>query len=306
MFPIKTLWCLGLLAGLVWAPVAEARFGKRNTPSDSKSGTHDSSADPDTHEASAIGTEDDEDDGKKPRSRSSFDDDDEDCCSDAAEDLAGDLLASLLGGLFEGAAEAIATSGTHLSSRMDPETSQLILAGRRHAVPLSFRLSAQRLLLLDDVRGVDLLAGLEGRRFGVETRMMLLTQPTDDGSPGEDDLMLVSAHLTYAFVVRDALRLRAEGGLSTAHAPDTTLAGPSVALSFEACLWSPLDFEARAQLTPLPFLQVDATVGLALHLGSLMLRGGWRGLYLDDLGTVDGVAHVDRMHGPYFGGGFTF
>ncbi|GEN11029.1 hypothetical protein SAMN05443572_102148 [Myxococcus fulvus] len=304
MSPFKTLWCLGLLAGLIWAPVAEARFGKRKTPSDSKSATHDSSADPDTHEASAIGTEDDDDDdGKKPRSRDSFDDD---CCSDDEDDVADGIVASLLSGLFEGAARTIANTGTHLSERLDPETSQPLLAGRRHAVPLSFKLSAQRLLMLDDVRGVDLLAGLEGQRFGVETRMMLLNQPTDDGTPGEDDLMLVSAHLTYAFVVRDALRLRAEGGLSTAHAPDITLAGPSVALSFEACLFSPLDFEARAQVTPLPFLQVDATVGLALHLGSLMLRGGWRGLYLDDLGTVDGVSHVDRMHGPYFGGGFTF
>jgi hypothetical protein len=77
-------------------------------------------------------------------------------------------------------------------------------------------------------------------------------------------------------------------------------------MSFEACMAGPLDFEARMQVTPFPYRQVDASAALALHLGAVVLRGGYRGMVLDDAGYVDGVVHVDTFHGPYFGLGLTY
>ncbi|MCP3162448.1 hypothetical protein [Myxococcus qinghaiensis] len=301
-------WCAGLLVGLLLAAPAEARFGKRSKPSDSKS---------DTHEATAIGQDDDDDDDDDKDSDSdkgSSDSGSDDCCSDSLEELGGEVVGSLFGWMLQGMVEAIASTGTHLPRRANvslepgvaPEVTPEVSTERRHAVPVSFRMGMQNLLLRDDAKGADMFVGLEFRRFGVEGHVLRLSLPADDGTDGRDRLTLSEVHLTHAFLVREQLRLRAEAGVSTAYAPDVTLVGPSVGVSFEACILGPLDFEARTQVTPWPYLQFDGTVGLALHLGSLMVRGGWRGLYLDDLGTVDGVAHQDRLHGPYLGGGFTF
>ncbi|MFY0582634.1 hypothetical protein ACN28S_57600 [Cystobacter fuscus] len=57
---------------------------------------------------------------------------------------------------------------------------------------------------------------------------------------------------------------------------------------------------------PLPHLQVDGQLGLSLHLGALTVRGGWRGLYLDDRGLVDRVVHKERIGGPFGGVGLSF
>jgi hypothetical protein len=77
-------------------------------------------------------------------------------------------------------------------------------------------------------------------------------------------------------------------------------------MSAEACIAGPLDVEARMQVTPFPYRQVDASAALALHLGALVLRGGYRGLVLDDAGHVDGVVHRDGFHGPFFGLGLAY
>ncbi|QSQ18540.1 hypothetical protein JY572_36720 [Myxococcus landrumensis] len=301
-----TSWCARLLAaGLLVSSGAEARFGKRSDADDTKP-RHGSSADPDTHEATPIGVEDSDGDDDAPEGEKpshSPPPDSGGCCTEPLAELGGEVVGSLLGVVFAGAIETIATSGTHLSSD-EPETG--VSAERRHAVPLSFRTGAQKVFLQDEGRGTDLFIALEGRRFGVEGHVALMTLPRDDGGEGEDDLTLVEAHLTYAFLVHEAVRLRAEAGVSTARAPDATFVGPSLALAVEACVVGPLDVEARAQLTPVPYLQVDASAGLALHLGALVLRGGWRGFLLDDLGSLDGVAHQDRLHGPFVGGGLTF
>ncbi|TQF11338.1 hypothetical protein FJV41_34795 [Myxococcus llanfairpwllgwyngyllgogerychwyrndrobwllllantysiliogogogochensis] len=297
-------WCAGLLLGLLLAVPAEARFGKRSKPSESTS---------DTHEATAIGKEDDADDDDKDSDSDgeSSDSGSDDCCSDSLDDLGNEVVGSVVGWMLQGMVHAIANTGTHLNQQVDASlppgvaTTELSTE-RRHAVPVSFRMGAQNLLWRGDAKGADMFVGLEFRRFGVEGHVLRLSLPTDDGSEGRDRLTLVEGHVTHAFLVREHLRLRAEAGVSTAYAPDVMLVGPSVGVSFEACVLGPLDLEARTQLTPWPYLQVDGTVGLALHLGSLMLRGGWRGVYLDDQGTVDGVAHQDRLHGPYLGAGLTF
>jgi hypothetical protein len=148
--------------------------------------------------------------------------------------------------------------------------------------------------------------GLEGKRWGVDGALTALTLPTDDGTEGEDKLGLYSAHLTYALISSDQGRLRAEAGMAVATAPDVTFMGPSVALSFERCLFGGLDVEGRGQLVAVPYTQLDAQAGLGLHLGILTLRGGWRWLLLNDHGLVDDEVHQDVFAGPYAGLGLNF
>ncbi|RKG77314.1 hypothetical protein D7V88_31125, partial [Corallococcus terminator] len=152
----------------------------------------------------------------------------------------------------------------------------------------------------------DVFLGIEGSAVGFAFQGTKLTLPTDDGTAGTDVINLVAVHLTGTLVSTDRLRLRAEAGLSFASAPDIFFAGPSLAASLEACIVGPLDLEVRVQGTPLPYRQLDASAGLAVHLGAFVMRAGWRGLILDDAGKVDGVAHVDRFTGPYGGAGFAF
>jgi hypothetical protein len=308
MPPFRVLLCAVLAASLCFAPDAEARFGKRSSSGSSKEGTHAATPAGDAHEATPIGSEDDDGDDKDDGdSDSETSADGDGCCSEAAQGLGEALLGALFRAMLEGMVLAIAQSGTHLDGApVDDELEPGQTRERRHAVPLSLRLGAQGLVLRGDAGGADMFLGLEGRRFGVAAHVVRLGLPADDGTDGTDRLTLVEAHLSHTLYVHEVVRLRAEAGVSTARAPDVTLVGPSLALSVEACVLGPLDVEARAQLTPLPYRQVDATAGLALHLGGFVLRGGWRGLFLDDMGVVDGISHQERLHGPYAGGGFTF
>jgi hypothetical protein len=153
---------------------------------------------------------------------------------------------------------------------------------------------------------VGLGLGLEGRRWGVSTRITGLRLRADDGSEETDHIELMEANVTYAPFASERGRIRLEGGVAAARAPDVTFIGPSVAASFERCIFGALDLEGRVQWVPLPHLQLDAQLGLGLHLGALTLRGGWRGLLLDDRGLLDGVRHRDRMGGPFAGIGLHF
>jgi hypothetical protein len=148
---------------------------------------------------------------------------------------------------------------------------------------------------------VALNLGLEGLHWGVGGAMTSMELPTDDGTAGSDKLGLYSVHLTYALLTGDQGRLRAEAGVAGAKAPDVTMLGPSVALSFERCLFGAMDLEGRAQLVPVPYMQLDAQAGLGLHLGILTLRGGWRWLLLNDRGLAGRDAHQDILSGPYVG-----
>jgi hypothetical protein len=153
---------------------------------------------------------------------------------------------------------------------------------------------------------VNLFLAFEGDHMGLDLRGTGLTLPTDDGTAGTDSITLASAHLTYAMVARDNLRVRVEGGVSGAQAPDLSVAGPSIALSMEGCMTNRLDLELRAQATPFPFQQLDAQAALAFRFQAIVLRGGWRGLYLNDNGLVDGEEHADAFGGPFVGFGLTF
>jgi hypothetical protein len=298
----RALLCAALATSLLFAPGAEARFGKRSTSEAPKE---------DAHEATAIGADaDDADDDEAPAKEyraQALESDGDGCCSGVGQSVAEALLGALFRAMLEGMAYTIAHTGTHLDGESVEELPPGEGGERRHATPLSLRLGAQGLLLQGGEAGAtDVFLGLEGRRFGVDAHVLRLTLPADDGTDGTDRLTLVEAHVSHVLYVHERARVRAEAGVSTARAPDVLLVGPSVAVSVEACVLGPLDVEARAQFTPLPYRQVDGTAGLALHLGGLVLRGGWRGLFLDDLGVVDGVSHQERLHGPYLGGGLTF
>jgi hypothetical protein len=278
--------CAALALGLVLGPApAEARFGKRSRPAQSDSKKDDDNV----HEATPVGEEDsdDDDDDDRPRRRRYVSEHHDDGVSTSFHFLAF---------LFSG--------GNHRLV-VDDGPRDNGLRGQRHAAPLSFRLGLQGGPITDG-GAVDLFVGLEGRRFGVDARITGMGLSAEDGSVGSDTISLMEAHLTWAIVSLQRVRLRAEAGVSTANAPDISFLGPSLGMSLEACVAGPLDLEARMQVTPFPHRQVDTSAALALHLGALVLRGGYRGMVLDDAGYVDGVRHVDTFHGPFFGMGLTY
>lgn len=281
MSPLRALMCAALALGLVLGPApAEARFGKRSKSSESKRD------DDKGHEATAVGedSDDDDPDDDRPRGHVSH-------FSDV------DATVSFFAFIFSG--------GNHRLMVRDAPGPDGEWRGERHAAPLSFRLGLQGGPVTEGA-AVDAFVGLEGRRFGADVRLTGMGLDADDGSNTTDTLTLVEAHFTWALVSLPRARLRAEAGVSTAMAPDVTFVGPSLGMSLEACMAGPLDFEARVQSTPFPYRQVDASAALALHLGALVLRGGYRGMVLDDAGEVDDVRHVDTFHGPYFGMGLTY
>lgn len=285
MFPLRTLLCALLALTLGLGPTAaEARFGKRSRPSQSDSNR---GGDDKEHGASAIGSNDDDDDKPRRTSRRRP--------SNNRRNVRNDPSPSSVGWLA-----FLFLTGNH---RLGVAPEQ---RGERHAAPLSFRVGLQGGPLNQGGGGADLFLGLEGRRFGVDLRVTGLGLPTDDGTSGSDSITLTQSHLTWALISHERARLRAEAGVSTAHAPDITFVGPSFGASLEACIAGPLDLEARLQVTPFPYRQVDASAALALKLGAIVLRGGYRGMVLDDAGYVDGVSHVDTFHGPFLGLGLTY
>ncbi|MBM7116881.1 hypothetical protein [Archangium primigenium] len=143
--------------------------------------------------------------------------------------------------------------------------------------------------------------GVEGESVGAMLRLSALALRPDDGSLGEDRISVVGLHMTWAAFQGRSGRVRLEGGLSIARAPDVTFVGPSLGLSSEYYLLDSLALEGRVHVTPVPYRQLDAAAGAVWYvLGNVIaLRGGVRTLVLDDAGAVDGVVHRDVLPGPY-------
>ncbi|CAM3254531.1 hypothetical protein [Corallococcus soli] len=279
----KTL-CATLAVGvLLGAGPAEARFGKRSKPSASKPSDSkkdkDSRSDDDrsTHRASPVGR-----------------------ASDApvrANVRPSRTRLSWVSFLFMSRPSAY-----HASRRADARPGV-----RAAAMPPMVRLNVQGDMFGETGGALGLFMGLDGQRLGMNARVTGIALSADDGSQDVDRLTLLDAHLTASLWSSERGRFRIEGGIASAHAPDVIFVGPSVAASLEACIGpSPLDVEARIQVVPFPHRQVDAQAGLALHLGALNLRGGWRTLYINDAGRLDGVVHEDAFSGPYLGLGIAF
>lgn len=229
----------------------------------------------------------------------------EGCCIEAHD--AGDVLVGALAELLiRGFFELVSHTGTHREESVDGELEPGKVAGRKHAAPLSFRLGGEGLMLRDASPGGDFFIGLDVQQFGVSAHLATLGLESEDGSDADDGVVLETFHLSWALLVLEQARLRAEAGISAAQTSDVTFIGPSLGLSFEGCLGGPLDVEGRVQVTPAPYRQVDTTAGLALHMGGFVMRGGVRGLYLDDAGRLGGLAKRDMLFGPYLGAGFVF
>jgi len=285
---IRNLLCAALAAAVLFsAPSAEARFGKHSDSSDS------SEKKSKTHKATAVGDDDDDD---APRSRRRV--------SSSGLSFLTDVILTLLVDTRPAVAYVAPPPPPPPPPQPEPSV-EVRSAPAQQPSPTSVRLGVDG-AAMNTVGGLSAFLGIEGVRAGIDARALGLLMPTDDGTQGTDNITLMNFHLTYALIAQERVRLRMEGGISTAHAPDLTALGPSFALSLEACLVGNLDLELRAQGTPYPYRQLDTQAGLALHLNALVLRGGWRGLYLNDMGVVDDVVHEDAFGGPYVGLGFAF
>jgi len=144
--------------------------------------------------------------------------------------------------------------------------------------------------------------GFEGQRLGVNLQFTSIFIPRDNVSlgSGHDTIGLFNLYGTYALISHPHGRLRIEAGLTSAFAPDLTVAGPGGGFS-AVILLGPVGIEGAIHGTPFPYRQLDWNTGLALNLGPLGLHGGWRRIYLDDKGLVDGIRNTDVFSGPYLG-----
>jgi len=299
---LRNVLLAAAVVGLSFSPTeAEARFGKRSSSSSSKKEKKSK-----VHDASAVGDESSSDDDDEESSSSS---------SSSSRSTASNVLTLL--SLFASDPSPEPTYYVAPRAAVVAElpatapTTDMAQAPSAEVRSAPEKLSSNVRLGVDAAAlgggtGVSLFLAFEGEHVGLDMRGTELTLPTDDGTSGTDSITLASMHLTYALVARDNLRVRVEGGFSGAKAPDLSVAGPSFALSLEGCVLPLVDVELRAQATPFPFQQLDAQAALALRLQALVVRGGWRGLYLNDNGLVDGEAHSDAFGGPFVGAGFTF
>ncbi|MGI5860607.1 MAG: hypothetical protein ACOX6T_00955 [Myxococcales bacterium] len=165
------------------------------------------------------------------------------------------------------------------------------------------------------VHGEGIALGLgyavEGQRFGFNlgaSAIMVETGRTLDDGAHEVELgvSLVDAHLTWALLSSYTGRLRIEGGVSAALAPDLSAVGPEVGVSGALGIVGPLGIEGSAYYTPWPYTRVQAGLGAALGFEIFGLRLGWRTIYLDDGGVLGDEDTDDLFTGPYLSMGFLF
>ncbi len=149
---------------------------------------------------------------------------------------------------------------------------------------------------------------IEGERFGLNTQITgIRFRYTDDPLPGSGNSVgLANAFLTFAVVATPIVRIRIEAGVMSAFAPALVAVGPGMGISGTVRVASPVRLEASAHATPYPFDEFDWNAGVSVALGPIALRGGWRRVWLNDRGLVDGISNQDVFSGPYFGISFPF
>ncbi len=145
------------------------------------------------------------------------------------------------------------------------------------------------------------LISLEGERWGFAASGQNIAVRADNGTDRMDHLQVATAHLTYAFLAGPYGRLRLEGGADAAFAPNLIVIGPTGGFSGTVWIGGPFAIEGSVMVTPWPYRQFDGKIGVALGLGPVGLRAGFRTQVLDDRGLVDGVVHQDAFIGPYVG-----
>lgn len=284
MVTTARLICLAAAAGaLAWSPPAQARFGKRSEPASKEEHTA-QSASGDSGSSSAAG-------GSSGPSAT----------SQARRGLGFGLAHPALCGFWSGAFVPWFGYGYRLLA--EP------LRGTEPAPLLEEEGSAARL-----VAGVESLFFAQGFTLGASVTLELgdvglsvyganIAARADDGTSGWDHLQHVSGRVTYAFLTGRRGRWKAEAGADAVFAPDLVVIGPTLGTSAVVWVVGPLAAEGSAHWTFWPFDQLDLKLGLALGLGPLGLRAGWRFQLLSDRGLVDQVVHTDIFTGPYVGVG---
>ncbi|WP_257463277.1 hypothetical protein [Archangium lipolyticum] len=152
-------------------------------------------------------------------------------------------------------------------------------------------------------QGTSLGLGLQvdGQQLGFGARLNVFSLTPDDGSRGRDYISLLSLKPSVLLVSREALSVRLLAGMDMAFAPDAIFVGPGLGTSAMLRVVGPLKLEASASWTPLPFTQLTGDAGVAVQLGVVRLRGGYRATYLNDQGRVDGNVNREFFAGPYAG-----
>ncbi|HYV49905.1 MAG TPA: hypothetical protein VFA20_33850 [Myxococcaceae bacterium] len=147
---------------------------------------------------------------------------------------------------------------------------------------------------------------IEGPKWGFALEGRHIAVNADDGSGGVDHLSFFNGFVTYALLGNERGRLRLEAGGQSAFAPDLIVLSPAAGVSLAIGFGESFGVEAVARASLLPHVQAELAGGFTYALGPLGLRLGWRGVYLNDNGLVDGVIHQDAFSGPYFGVGMAF
>lgn len=168
-----------------------------------------------------------------------------------------------------------------------------------HTIPKIFMFGFD-MQLVREGSGMALHLGVEGYRAGFNLRVERLGLRADENNGGRDSLGVLSSHLSYALLMGDRGRVRAEAGLSGLRVREATFVGPGLGVSAEYYLLDVLAVEGRVYVTPMPYRQLDAVGGLVFYFFDDLfgVRGGWRLLGLDDAGLVDGLVHRDLFMGP--------
>ena len=275
------------VAGVLAAWPAEARFGKRSNPdssSDSGSSKKEKkrSSSSDEHEATAVGEEPTYQSSSSPSTRS-------------YSSGYSDYRPRYYGWGF--AYQPFYGHQTYVQTSPTPEP------GSRSDVKTSV---SGGLMVFGAAAGgggaaLDIGLMFEGERLGFTGTFSGLGISADDGSGGTDSIKLLNGFITYSLISAPEGRLRLEGGVMTAFAPDLIVMGPAGGLSAAMGVVGPIGVDGSIRMTMFPYRQVDAQAGLTLGLGHLGLRAGMRGIYLDDAGLVDGIVHTDAFVGPYGG-----
>jgi hypothetical protein len=149
-------------------------------------------------------------------------------------------------------------------------------------------------------------ASFEGERWGLTLQGQNIAVRADDGTNTVDNLGVLTARLSFAFLTGKYGRLRVEAGADTVVAPNLVAVGPVAGVSGTLWLSGPFALEASAFVVPWPYRELDWRAGVVVGLGAVGLRVGWRTQVLDDRGWVDGVIRRDAFMGPYAGLAVTF
>lgn len=147
---------------------------------------------------------------------------------------------------------------------------------------------------------------IEGVRWGVDVDVRHIVVSTDDGTEGTDTLRLFNGAVTWTLFGNQTARIRLEGGFTAAFAPDVIVVSPQAGLSWAFGFGGAWGLEGLIRASLIPHTQVEWSAGFSYAMGPLGFRAGWRRIFLDDRGIVDGVAHQDVFAGPYLGMGLAF